>query len=106
MAWINNKYFYSVKLLRYIAENWDNLYEDGIEFNDESATCNSFSIAEFRADFCYGYKSLSKRMRYVVRADIEGISDRVLEQRGYYELGKFRRTAYHLIKEYLNGERG
>lgn len=104
MAWRNGKYFYTVKLLKYLSENWDNLYNDGIEFDEEHATRNPFDIAEYRADFEWGLRSLSKRGRCVVNADREGIPDEVMRQRGYWNLKQFRRQGYHRMKLYLNGE--
>ncbi len=98
------KYYYTVRLLRYLADNWDNLYQDGIEFNEEHATYNPFEIAEFRADFDIALRYLGKRMRKVIEADRQGIPDNDLEQRGYWDLKQFRRSAYHRMKLYLNGE--
>lgn len=104
MAWREGYYYYTVRLLRYIADNWNSLYTDGIEFSEERATTNPFDIAEFRADFDISLHSLSKRQRKVIEADRDGVSDNVLEQRGYWEIKKFRRQGYHLMKLYLNGE--
>ena len=104
MAWRNGKYFYSVRLLRYLSENWDSLYADGIEFDEEHATRNLFDIAEFRADFSYAYFSLGQRVRQIIDADLRGVPDLVLEQRGFWEIKKFRRMAYHKMKTFLNGE--
>lgn len=106
MAWRNGKYFYSVRLLRYLAENWNSLYTNGIEFNEENADYNAFSIAEHRASFKWALDSLSKRQRKVIEADREGINDNLLEQRGYWEIRKFKREAYHRMKEFLNGVEG
>lgn len=105
MGWrADSKYYYSVRLLRYLSEHWDSLYENGIEFSEENADYNSFSIAEHRASFKWGLDSLSKRMRKVIEADREGIPDFVLEQRGYWDVKKFRRSAFHYMKMYLNRE--
>ena len=105
MGWHEGKYYYRVGLLRYIAENYDHLYTEGIAFDGLYEEYNLFRIAEYKADFDISLKKLPRRMRKVIEAVIQGIPDRVMEMRGYYEVGKLRRMAYHRMKEILNADR-
>ena len=104
MGWHKGKYYYSVWLIRYLAEHWDNLYDDGIGFEDYEDT-NPWSIAEYRADFSIAIKKVGRRMRKSIEEYIKGTPDRVMEMRGYYEVASLREKAYVAMVETLN-ERG
>jgi hypothetical protein len=100
MGWINDKYFYSVSLIKDIADNWGNLYDDWASDNG----IDDFSVAEHRADFCIAFKKLPRRMQTVIREYLRGTPDRVMEQRGYYEVKLLRDKAFRMMVNILNGE--
>ena len=103
--WIENEFIYTTGILRAIARDYDNLYGD-CSFRDLGGKLmNLFEVAEHKAGFDMSLRSLGKRMRAVVQADIEGIPDYVMEQKGFYEVGKFKRMAYRQMANWLNGVR-
>ena len=102
MGWRKGRYFYKVGLLRYLAENWDNLYIDGVDIGEHTET-KPIEIAEWRADFCVALDKIGKRARTAIKEYIKGTPDFVMEQRGYYDVEHLRNKGYHSMKVLLNG---
>ena len=102
MGWRKGRYFYKVGLLRYLADNWDNLYIDGVDMGEHTRT-NPIEIAEWRADFEFALNKIGRRARTAIKEYIKGTEDYVMEMRGYYEPRKLRNKGYHNMKILLNG---
>ena len=124
MGWQDETYFYSVKILRVIAENYTSVY-DGLEFRPGHLITNPWALAEFRADFDVALQSIGKgrwtgninghkfkdyyhygRLQRIVIADIFGMSDYALEGLGFYDIPRLRGYAYYLMCCVLNGTGG
>ena len=113
------EYYYSSRLLRTIAENYEHIYE-GIPFWGHEVT-NPWRIAEFKTDFdialsnigtghwtgikgshmaCYRGFGVLQRM---VIARIIGIDDYTLEGLGYERVPQLRGLAFREMADVLNG---
>jgi len=120
MGWKEDRYFYSIRVLRTIAEYYAQLYINGIELRNDNIT-NSIVLAEFKADFDVSLDAMGRgrwrgikssefkdyhhfsRKQQIVISDILGLSDRELMSYGFYDIIKLRMTAYSKMKAYLNG---
>ena len=121
MGWRDDKFYYSIKVLKTIAENYTSLYE-GLEFRSGHLIVNPWSLAEFKADFDVALLSIGKgrwtgnitrhkfkdyhysgRLQRIIIADIFGISDYELEGLGFYSIPRLRGYAYYLMVCSLNG---
>ena len=98
--WKGDEYYYSVGTLRTIANNYDTVY-DGLTFVFHTVT-NPWEIAEYRADFDVAWKALPQKMWTIVKYDIQGLSDRELEVKGFYDVKKYKAIAYRRMANYLN----
>jgi len=119
MTWHNDTYYYSVGILKAIAEGYDSLYEDGLLLANHHISYLQ-SIAEYKADFdmsldyigrgnWQGLTSLNFRdyrhfgkLQRVIIACILGITNRSLEGWGFYDIPKLQGVAYFRMMEYLN----
>ena len=121
MGWQGETYYYSVKILRVIAENYTSIY-DGLELRPGHLITNPWALAEFRADFDVALQSIGKgkwtgnidgrkfkdyhyygRLQRIVIADIFGVTDSELEGLGFYSIPRLRGYAYYLMVCSLNG---
>ena len=109
---------YSSKALRCIAENYVNLYDDGLSFKD--TIIDGFELAEFIADFQRGVSSLGSkfvllsdfkdyhsfnRFQRIVYADIFNITDSELWERyNFVNPERLRQISYSRMRKFLNGE--
>lgn len=124
MPWINDyqDFHYSRKLLEAIAENYLELYQDGLPLNEDRLETNLFNIAEYKAEFDQALNSLGKakwdgeiissepsdyrqfsRLQRIIIADIIGWDDSLLESQGFYRVSQLRGIAYHWMSDFLNG---
>ena len=101
MAWVNDRFFYSIRLLRSIAESYENIY-DGLEVGLYVET-NGFRLAEYRADFDIARRQLGRRKRKFIELIVRGYENGELEKRGYYEPEKFKRICFNEMRGILNG---
>ena len=107
--WVGDEYKYSIGLLAGIAQSYGNLYSDGIDFQIKTRSYHirpnaPLNIAEYKADFDMARKILSRRQNEMVEADIEGISEYELEQRGFYHIPQYKTLVYARMQAYLNGK--
>ena len=117
--WRDDKFYYSTKVLKTIAENYTALYE-GLEFRAGHLVTNPWALAEYKADFDLGVQSIGKgkwtgaigkfrdyhyhgRLQQIVIADILGIKDSELGGLGFYNIPQLRGFAYYLMQQILNG---
>lgn len=122
MAWKDDTFYYSVKVLKTIAENYTSLYE-GLEFRSGQLIVNPWALAEYKADFDMAMQSIGhgkwtgnldthkfkdyhyySRLQQIVIADIFGIKDWELESLGFYSIPSLRGYAYYLMVKHLNEE--
>ena len=120
MAWRGDKFYYSIKMLKTIAENYTSLYE-GLEFRSGQLETNPWALAEYKADFDIALQSIGKgrwtgsiskfrdyryygRLQQIVIADILGRQDFELRELGFYSIPRLRACAYSCMKESLNGK--
>lgn len=120
MPWSGPDFHYSIKVLKTIAENYIELYEEGLSFREGDVITNSFSIAEYHADFDQALSSLGKKwelkglsfkdyrhynkFQRIVVADILGVSDEELKRLRFRDIIELRKIAYGRMKLFLNGE--
>ena len=107
MSWVNDRFYYSVGLLRHIAENYSLYDPDSSEFDWKHWQ----SAIEFKADFDTALKSLGRRRQKVIKATMKKISDDrdydksdyQLKREGFYSVGKFRYNSFVIMCRLLNG---
>lgn len=103
-------FFYSIRLLKTIASNYDSYNPDSSEFD----TQHWKEVIELKADFDRALKSLGAKRRRVIKAGMEaktaedikegkGISNYRLRQQGFYAVGKFRNESFGMMCDFLNG---
>jgi len=109
--WKGDEYHYSIGLLEGIAENYDNLYIEGIYFRTGKKAYHikpnhhiPINIADYKADFDRAFSALSRRQKRVIEAQIKGIPDSQLEIEGFYNIERFRFMAYCHMAGFLNGK--
>jgi len=112
MAWVNDRFYYSIGILKRIAENYIHLYHD-------ASWKSLFALVEFKADFDRALDSIGKgkwtgkvedfrkykyfgKKQQVVIADILGMRDYELENWGISEARKLRHKAYKSMVKVLN----
>ena len=96
------QYDYSIKLLRSIADCYEEIYESGLEVGLYVET-NDFRLAEYRADFSLAMKRLGRRKRMFIELLVKGYENGDLERRGFYEPERFKRICFGEMKSILNG---
>ncbi len=125
MAWKNDRYYYSKGFLRAIASSYHSIYESGLAIRYRTIT-NPWLIAEYKADFDQALEHLGQsrnpakapklvltnsrfkdysrfsRLQQIVIADIIGVTDVELLDRGFYDIPRLRGYAYSLMAKYLN----
>jgi hypothetical protein len=114
-------YRYSVRVLKAIAEDYGSVYEDGLSFKDGDRITDPSVLAEYLCDFEQALSSLGRKWegltslefkcyykysiyQRVIISDILGILPEELEKY-IKEAESLKRYAYHLMKQYLNGEK-
>jgi hypothetical protein len=113
---MRDNFRYSNRVLRTIAENYLQLYLDGLSFKD--TVIDGFELAEFICDFENGVSSLGSKFvllpefkdyncnqfQKIIYADIFNIQDSELFER-YHIVNpeRMRHISYSKIKRYLNG---
>ena len=110
--WKGDEYHYSIGLLEGIAENYDNLYTEGIYFTTGNKAYYikpekhiPRNMGEYRGDFKRAFdQALSKRQRRVIEAQMIGIPDSQLEKEGFYSIERFRWMSYCRMAAFLNGK--
>lgn len=119
--WRDDRYYYSTKTLKTIAERYTSIYS-GLELREGSLITNPFLIAEYKADFdialgsigrgkwkgkvddcSFGYFRHFGRLQQIIIADIFGILDNELAKLCFENIPQLRGYAYFLMKCYLNG---
>lgn len=113
------EYYYSSRLLKTIADNYEHIYE-GIPFWAYEVT-NPWSIAEYKADFDIALSNIGKGrwrgtngyqlvdypgfgiLQKMVIARIIGIDDYELERMGYERPWRLRGLAFREMADILNG---
>jgi len=125
---------YSKWLLERIAESYHHIYDrivlyeysiilDGYQVGRERCVKGIYSLIEYKADFDSALNSIGKgnwtggmdditncgfkpfgRLQQVVIAQIYGVDNWELEQRGFYRIPQVRGYAYHLMADRLNGK--
>ena len=103
MAWVNDRFYYSIRLLRSICGSYENIY-DGLEVGLYVET-NPFRLAEYRADFDLARRHLGRRKRKFIELIINGYENGELIKRGFYEVERFKRICFNEMKIILNGGR-
>ncbi len=120
MPWVGDKFIYTVKLLKAIAEQYDQIYE-GFSFKGHTIM-NPLSIIEYKSDFDMALKGIGKgswtghidgltfndfkyygRLQQIVIGDIYGISDYELMGLGFWNVSQMRGMAYYRMQCLLNG---
>ncbi len=119
--WRNDRFFYSKKLLRTIAENYTSIYDGLPRLN--STIVNLWELAEYKADFDMALAIIGRgkwvgdiegkfkayrnfdRIQRVVIADILGVSDDELEGLGFWDVLKMKSYAYYRMLVFLNGDK-
>ena len=112
--WKGDEYHYSIGLLEGIAENYDNLYTEGIYFKTGKNSYHikpwpgvPLNIVDYAADFGRAFdRALSRRQRRVIEAQMTGIPDSQLEMEGFYNIDRFRWMSYCRMSAFLNGQLG
>ena len=93
--WVDDVYFYSVKTLKVIAENYKTIY-DGLPLYYE--VYNPFKLAEFKADF-------DRALSAIGRGKWTGIKgSKISNYRGFGRLQKV--VIADIIGEYVTGNGG
>jgi len=93
--WVDDVYFYSVKTLKVIAENYKTIY-DGLPLYYE--VHNPFKLAEFKADF-------DQALSAIGRGKWTGINgSKISNYRGFGKLQKV--VIADIIGEYVTGNGG
>ena len=93
--WVDNVYFYSVRTLKVIAENYKAIY-DGLPLYYE--VYNPFKLAEFKADF-------DRALSAIGRGKWTGINgSKISNYRGFGKLQKV--VIADIIGEYVTGNGG
>ena len=113
--WINDVFYYSIRLLKGIANSYESLYFD-------AHTESLYEVALLKADFDRSLDNIGRgkwrglensnfgaykyygRQQQMVIADILQISDHKLEGYGFYQIPQLRGRAYMTMAEVLNGE--
>jgi len=120
MVWRDDKFYYSTRILKVIAENYTSLY-DGLEFRSGQLISNPWALAEYKADFDVALQTIGQgnwtsnlgkfkdyhyfdRLQQIIIADIFGITDYELEGLGFYSIPRLRGYAYFQMVKVLNGE--
>jgi len=105
MPWVNEEFYYTVKLLKAIARWYSSIYEVALIGNYQ--VTNIFQLVEFKADFDMALKELGKcnsgKQQIIVMADVLGISDYRLRNWGLYRIQELREQAYNKMVTFLNG---
>lgn len=114
----NENYRYSAATLYAIAKNYQYIY-DGLPLG--GLITDAWSIAEFKGDFDSALQRIGRgkwmglssvdfkyyrgygRLQQMIIADILGIRQWELMQRGFINIPQLRGHAYWLMKFYLNG---
>ncbi len=107
---------YSNKVLQCIAENYINLYDDGLSF--KNTVIDGFELAEFIADFQYGVSHIGSkfillpefkdyncnRFQRIIYADIYGLqNEELVDKYQFFNPERLRQIAYSKVKRFLNG---
>jgi len=108
---------YSNRILQTIAENYINLYDDGLSFKD--TVIDGFELSEFIADFQYGVSHIGSkfvllndfkdyhsynRFQRIIYADIFSIpDDDLIDKYQFFNPERLRQASYGKIKRFLNG---
>ena len=122
MGWENNRYIYSKRILKVIAENYGSLY-DGLPLSPHWEETNPITLAEYKADFDRALNSIGRghwqgnlngykpqdyrhygRLQQLIIADILGAGEQELLRMGFYDIPRLRGFAYYLMTRFLNGE--
>jgi len=116
MAWVNDRFYYSIGILKRIAENYANLYSD-------ASWGSLFLMAESKADFDRALSSIGRgkwsgivgyklkhykyfgRLQQVVIAFILGIKDKEMEKLGFQDVKGMRSKAFQRMRDKLNGRK-
>jgi len=99
--WKNDEYYYGVGTLRTIAYHYESIYE-GIGFILGATVTDQWSIAEYVADFDMAWKSLPAKMQKIIEYDIQDLTDKEIEDKGFYNPNKYKKMAYNKMVNYLN----
>lgn len=117
--WVNDKFRYSKKILRTIAENYVSLY-DGLSFRENSLLTHPLEIAEYKADFDNALSRIGRgqwsgqpsnefkeytgygRLQRIVIADIMGVTDTELARLKFDDIIGLKGIAYSKMCERLN----
>ena len=118
MPWIEDEYFYTIGILKAIAD-WYKVIASVLMIGNYQIV-NRYAIALFKADFDTALSSIGKgkwegvtgekftnykrygRMQRIIIAQILGIADHELEGFGFYDIPKLRGLAYFRMLENLN----
>lgn len=121
MGWVNDKFFYTKRLLRVIVQNYSTIY-DGLPLSLSEEVTNPWALAEYKADFDMALKGIGKgewsgqisgcrfkefkgygRLQQIIIADILNIDERQLVGLGFWDIPRLRGYAYYLMCQQLNG---
>jgi hypothetical protein len=104
--WKGDRYYYSIKTLQTIADNYHSLYDDGLPVGVDQAVTNSWEIAEYRGDFDNALNSLGRyrwttgRLGLFQKAVVSDITGQKLIDK---DDTWAKKEAYRRMKAFLNG---